>query len=345
VSDLSRLIALFANNSIQAIRDDPSLLVTAFDDELQTTERTIDVLMNRHQFPELRELVERLKRIIERMEEDPEFIKADPKAQVSRSLRALFRFVRFENVPDITLEFRAKALRDLLLGHYGADVTWSPAQRKHFDFVFERLMAWKTYFLSYTNHGGSVVNSTFKEVVDLHTEPEILSARERTRHNILADAIVNSLRKRVGKRGGFFDKSDIKVADDLDDKISPAATRTFAFVQLVHLETFDTTQDVNWSWKEYSLFDNYNELELQGREEYRQVLSSRFAPLLTMSKAEFKKQLPEVSWDYDLWYERIFDQAKFLQLPVTAASFADAMGELSDGIVNLTYKIIDNVPA
>jgi hypothetical protein len=338
VSYIPQLVAVFANTPVATVLKNPALLEQAFGNT------PIAELKQRQGFPEQREMVERLKRIVERMEEDKEFDKADRRAQVSRSLRALFRFVRFENVPKTTVDLRMDTLRDLLLARYTPKGEWTEEQRKHFDFVYERLKRWNTYFLSYTNEGGHIVNATFKEVVDLYTEPEVLSARDRARHNILADAIANSLRKRLGSRGSFFDKKDIKAGMDLDGTITPAATRTFAFVQLVQIETFDSTREVNWSWKEYNLFDTYNESELQDHEEYRDVFDARFTPLLTTSKEDFEQQLPDISWDYDLWYQRIFEKAKFLQIPVSAASFHQTMGELSDGIVNLTYRIIDNVP-
>jgi hypothetical protein len=338
MSYIPQLVSVFARHSVDDISKKPELLENAFGTPLAD-------LKNQQGFPEERELVERMKRIVERLEQDPQFDLADKKAQVSRSLRALFRFVRYENAPASTVLLRLDTLRDLLLARYTVNNEWTPQQRAHFDFVYERLREWKTYFLSYTNEGGKIINTTFKDVVDLYTAPEVLADRDRTRDNILADAIVNSLRKRLGSRGSFFDKKDIGLAQNLDDAITPAATKTFAFVQLVHLETFDSTVGrVNWAWKEYTLFETYTEQQLRDHQEYREVFDSRFAPVLTASKAALKRQLAEIPWDYDFWYQRIFEKAKFLELPVSTASFDSTMDDLSAGIVNLTYKIIDNVP-
>jgi hypothetical protein len=338
VSSIPQLVQIFANHRIASIASNPQLLEQGFGNV------SLGELNQRQGFPEERELVEEMKKIVERMEQDNTIDFTIPKAQVSQSLRAIFRFVRYQTGSAATVELKVNTLRDLIVARYTPTGTeWTAEQREHFDFVFERLKSWNTYFLSYTNEGGHILNSVFKDVVDLYTEPDVLAARDRAKHNILADTIVNALRKRLGARGSFFDKKDIKVGMGLDPTITTAVTRTFAFVQIIQLETFDSTRPVNWTWKEYSLFDTSNEAELKNCERYRQVFAERFAPVLTMAKGKFKKQLPDVSWDFDLWYQRIFS-AKFLELPVSTQSFDDIMGELSDGIVSLTCRIIDNVP-
>ena len=130
---------------------------------------------------------------------------------------------------------------------------------------------------------------------------------------------------------------------NLDDKITPAASKTFAFIQLVQLETFDVSREVNWSYKEYQIFHKHNELELSGRDEYRQVFKKRFAAILAGERGDL--QLSLIPWDYELWFNRIFGEKHFLTLPFQSDLFGDTMKQLADAIVNVTLQIIDNVPS
>jgi hypothetical protein len=333
MSYIPRLITFYANTPIAEIKKDRERWKETFGSSLEQ-------LIVESGFSEQKELVEQQKKIVEAVDADDDI--ATVKVQVSRSLKEAFRFIMFAKGAPAAVAEKMDVLRALILERYATNDRWSAPQRAHFDFVFERLKEWNTYFLSYTNEGGKDVNERFKEVIERKTQPEVLAVRDRTLHNVLADAIVNQLRKRLGGRRSFYDKENIAGGANIEAAIRPATAKTFAFVQLVQVDTFDATRDPNWPWEEYRLFDSSIESELEERAEYRAVYYDRFTPVLTASKTVL--QLKNPPWDYLLWSQRIFKDAHYLELPTPPDAFDIAMTELSDVVVNLTHKIIDNVP-
>jgi hypothetical protein len=143
-------------------------------------------------------------------------------------------------------------------------------------------------------------------------------------------------------RRGFYDKEQLTVGDNLYDTIMPAAGKTFAFIQLVQLETFDTSRAENWSFSEYQAFQEHSEKELMGRDQYRQVFGTRFAPILAGDEGDLKLDL--LPWDYELWSNRIFTPTLFLKLPMETTAFDGAMKQLKEKIVSQVFKIIENFP-
>jgi len=333
MSYIDDLIPIYAKHPVAEVKAQPRFIEGAFG-------RPLSELALLPGFSKDQEFVESLKSQIE--DHKAEFETADKKVQIGKCLRSLFNFVLFDKAELSTVNLKVETARRLFVEIY-AETNWSVSQRRHFDFVCERLKEWNSYFLSYTNQGGKIVNVKYKAVIDVYTAPDVLAKRDRDQHNILADAIVNCLRRRLLVRRSFYDKDNIGAGDNLDDKITPAASKTFAFVQLVQLETFDVSREVNWSYKEYQIFHKHNELELNGRDEYRQVFKKRFAAILAGERGDL--QLSLIPWDYELWFNRIFGEKHFLTLPLQSDLFEDTMKQLADAIVNVTLQIIDNVPS
>lgn len=329
MSNIQQLILIYASHTVQEVKNQPELIEGKVGKTLQELAKT--------DFPKDQELVESLKRGIEG---HAELNTADKKAQIGKCLRLLYSMV-FGRGEASTIVLRMDTAAQLLTQMYAGG--WSADQHRHFDFAFQLLKEWNNYFLSYTNDGGKIVNAKYKAVVDLFTEPAVLTKRNKESDNVLADAIVYSLKIRSLSRRSFYDKESIKVGDNLQDKILPAASKTFAFVQLVHLETFDTTGEVNWPFTEYQIFNAHNESEMSSQQAYRDVFKGRFAAILAGEKADL--QLAVVPFEYEVWFNRIFSDTHFLTLPTDTASFERTMQELSAAIVNITYGIIDNIPA
>jgi hypothetical protein len=326
------LISIYAQHTVAEVKAQPDLLENAFGKSL----KDLALLPS---FPADQEFVEKLKLPIDQQQI---FQTADRKAQIGQCLKWLLRTVMFDKAPPSTVALEMDTLKDLFLKMYG-EGNWSAPQREHFDFVFERLKEWNSYFLSYTNEGAKIVNERYKNAIQLYTPPDILNKRDREKDNLLADAIVNSLRRRLLSRRGFYDKEKIALGGDITAAIEPAAGKTFAFIQLVQLETFDISKPENWSYKEYQLFQAHSDKELMGRNQYREVYGMRFAPILAGKEKDlYLKDL--MPWDYELWIGHIFTRTHFVELPVEAEAFDNAMNELRETIVHLMYQIIDNVP-
>ena len=330
---IEKLVTIYARHSVTDVKTQPKFIEDVFGKPLAE----LALLPG---FSKEQELVEGLKLQIE--DHKAEFETPDKKAQIGNCLRQLLSLVLYENAEVSMVNLKMSTLRQLFLEIYGSK-NWSPPELRHFEFIYERLKDWNSYFLSYTNQGGKILNARYKAIIDLYTAPDVLAKRNPEQDNILVDAIVNCLRRRLIVRRSFYDKENIKVGDNLEDKITPAASKTFAFVQLVHLETFDVSKPVNWPYKEYEVFHKYNEQELKDREEYRQVFKKRFAAILAGEKSDLQPSL--VPWSYELWLKRIFVESHYLTLPCQVDPFEEAMKELAGTIVNVAFQIIDNIPS
>jgi hypothetical protein len=197
--------------------------------------------------------------------------------------------------------------------------------------------------LSYTNDGAPDINAKFAAVIERSVTQDELEKRDQRRHNILADAIVNRLRKH-NLRWRFYDKENIRPGDNLRQLIEPACKKVFVFVQLVQLETFDAIDEVNWCFEEYQIFLHANEQELTSHERYRQVFQKRFNAVLA-GTGETDLLPAGRPFEYDAWVERIFQQQLFTTLPCVPDQFNAAIKELANEIVHLKYQIIENIPS
>ncbi len=332
MSYIEQLVPLYANYDVADVKANPELIEKAFGKPLQELAKVSG-------FPKEQEFVESLKMRIEANKNHLDT--PDKNAQIGKCLRLLLQLVLFDQAEPSTVKLKMETLRDLFIKMYAEGNGWSKGQRLHFDFVFERLKEWNSYFLSYTNEGGKIINAKYKNVIKTFADPVVLRERDWNTHNILADAIVNLLRKRLPRRG-FYDKEKINVGANLDDEITPAASKTFAFVQLVQLETFDTSKPVNWSFREYQIFQKYNELELNDRAEYRQIFKKRFVAILAGDKHQI--QLLLLPFEFEPWSNRIFSEAHFLTISGKSSNFEGDIQKLYEAIVNLAHQIIDNVP-
>jgi hypothetical protein len=267
---------------------------------------------------------------------------ADRKEQIAACLRLILQVAMTDKGRPSTVNLKLGTLRDLLVAIYADSYVWSVDQRAHFEFVFRLINEWHTYFLSYTNDGGKIVNAKFNTVIGLFTDPETLKKRNPEIHNLLADAIIHGLQRLQLSRHGFYDKDAIQAADNLDEKIRPAASRTFAFAQLIQPETFASMRPMNWPYTEYDFFQTYTEVELKGHDTYRQVLTNRFVPVLTDEKDRLQLKVPPL--EFEPWMKRIFARTHFVIIGNTVPAFEASIRELGDAIVNVAFAIIDNVP-
>lgn len=338
MSDLDHLIRIYARHTVSEIASDPDLL--------QNNETgfgvTVQELAARPGFSAEQAFVQRQKQAIEA--ERARYSVADNATQISECLKELLRVAIYDDSAPATVTTRIDVLRGLFREMY-AD-RWSAAQRDHFDFVADCLREWHTYFLSYTNAGAPIVNGAYNTVIRRFADPQVRKRRNRDTDNILADAIVHALERRRLSRRSFYDKDKIGPGDNLEATIGPAATRTLAFLQLVQLETFATPQaQVNWSFKEYELFNRYNEEQLKQHPEYRNVFETRFIAILAGERKKIELADSAVPDQYREWKKRVFDTAHFVELPVSAPRFEEIIMRLEQAIIERAYSIIESVPA
>jgi hypothetical protein len=328
---LEKLVTLYARHGIEGIRNEPALLEKEFG-------KSLEELSNDWTFPGANVLVEDLQ---QRIEDWSDKLKTpDTTQQISECLKLLLDAGLYEQGEKSTRDLKLEILRELLVQRLGG--AWSAPQLAHFDFVLGKIKEWNIYFLSYTNDGAHTTNQVYQQVIQRYVPPDVLKQRNQDQENLLADAVVERLGKRLLTRS-FYDKQKIKVGDDLKAKIGPAAGGSFAFVILVQMETFDVVKDPNWCFEEYMLFTAANQSTLAQAQQYQQVFIKRFNAMLAGEKNDVYPPLPPIR--YRSWIDRIFVSQRNVALPRDPDAFDAKVAELANEILNLTFQIIQSVPA
>jgi hypothetical protein len=331
---LKKLIILYATHSVANVKEDATLLENTFG-------KPLEELVTEWGFSQNQEIVENLKSLIESREK--QLTAPDKKAQIVECLKILLNLSIYDNSIKSTIELKMDIMRELFFRMIVVPQNWSDGQKKHFDFVFNLLKDWNCYFISYTNDGAKAINKKFDQVINLYVDKSVLDKRDWNRDNLLADAIVNRL-KRENLRLSFYDKENIKVGDNLEDKIKPACKKTFAFVQLVQRETFYAIDRTNWCFEEYQIFLQSDKEKLKDNVQYKQIFRKRYNTILTDIDKE--NLLPaDNPYEYESWIQRIFKEEHFLVLPSDADNFDITVHKLACEIVNLKYQFIANVPS
>jgi hypothetical protein len=326
---LDKLVTLYAKHSVDKLKSDPKLLEQAFG-------KSHDELAREWGFPEDQALVENLRLQIENRK--AKLATPDRAQQIAECLKMLLKFAMYdkESTRDLKIETIAGLFEQMFFAG------WSGPQQAHFGFVKEKIKRWNSYFISYTNDSAKATNKIYGSVIDLYIDAEVIKQRNPDKDNLLVDAIVNRLRKRLLNRS-FYDKHDIKLGDDLKLKIGPACKNTFAFVQLVQLETFDVLKKVNYCFEEYNLFSNANEEEITAHTEYRDVFRKRFFAILAGDTPD-QVRPPDLPYDYEPWSDRIFAEQHRMTLPKDSGEFDKTVARLADELLNVKYQIMANVP-
>ena len=326
---LDEIIALYASQPIgEAI--DESVLEKNFG-------KSVDELSKDWYFPAQRILVEDLQAKLKEAVIDTNPT-GSPAVEVSQSLKLLFDLALAEAGPQ-QREQKLNILSELARRRFSSN--WSDAQRKHFDFVLQRIKAWNCFFLSYTNSGATHINKSYADVIGRSVDKE---ARKKMQNdNLLAESLIRHLVDRHNLKRAFYDKRDVKPGDDLSAKIGPACRNSFAFLQLIQLDTFNAVKP-NWSYEEYTQFDLGNKEVLKENTAFQQLFVKRFTAVVAADQVEEVKPA-HVPLDYRGWFTRALTPQRFEYLPRKAQPFEAKMKEVANEIIRFIYSIIESVPA
>lgn len=324
----SKLIIFYAKHDVASVRSDPDLIEKEFG-------KSVEDLSQDRDFPRAKDFVETQKRYIEDRRDTLETPSA--RTQVAECLKLLLRQAMFPEEERAMFEHKMFVQQRLLIEIYGKK--WSDTQHAHFEYMLAGLMAWKSYFLSYTNDNARDIYERYKKVIIRYVEEKVRAARDKNKDNLLADAIVANLKIRNLQRC-FYDKENIGVGQNLDQKIKPAVENIFAFIQLVQTATFTAAVD-NWCFKEWKLFSEANQKKLADRAYFTDIFEDRFAAILTQNN----KRPDLIPNDYERWCDLIFTETHYLELSTDPEKFVATMQTLTRRIVNLQNEIVATVPA
>jgi len=337
MSYIPQFIKLYADDTTAArLKTDPTVFTEAFDE-------TLEVLMKQPNFSSQQEFVGSLRQEI--TNDNAIYDTPDTAQQIIECLKRLMRVAVYDDSPPGMVMLKIRTLRRLFMRIYSRTGTkWTKAQMRHVWFVSERLAGWKTYFLSYTNSGATIVNDEYKSIIRVWADPKVRKSRNPDEDNILVDAMVNWFARNKMSQRSFYDKKKIEAGDYLEDEIAPAIKNTLAFVQLVQLDTFSTAAKVNWSYAEYDLFNRCTERMIEIRKHYKLAFETRFIPVLAGDPEKLELEDYELPKQYWPWKKRIFDKTHYLHLPREKQKFDDVMGTLKKAIIRRACRIIESVP-
>ncbi len=167
----------------------------------------------------------------------------DSEAQARASVRLLRRMIDDgESTRKIT------ATRRLVEGRlYEA---WPPPQKDLYDRKKD-ILEWRDFFVSYTNRDAPAINHQFRLLI--RSSLGLTPRGEDNKSNYLARVITRHLRRYQGL-SGFFDENDLKVGENIKDKVDRFCTRAFALVQLIEPLALEKEPPQNWCFHEYSKF-------------------------------------------------------------------------------------------
>jgi hypothetical protein len=337
MSYISRFIRIYAGHPAADVKTDPAIIEQAFG-------KSLEDLSMEPGFSVQQEFVRSLKRQIE--DDHARYDTPDTKTQIIECLKALLLVAIYDESSPGTVVLKIRTFRRLFMRVYSqSGTTWTRAQVRHVWFVSERLAAWQTYFLSYTNSGSTIVNDDYESVILKWADPDVRGKRNPDKDNILVDAMINWFTRRKLSHRSFYDKKAIEGGDYLEEAITPAVKNTLAFVQLVQLETFSTQGKVNWSYAEYDVFRRCTESLLEAREHYRTALETRFIPVLAGERDALELEDYKLPEKFRPWKKRIFDETLYISLPTDKAQFDQTMKKLESTIIRRAHHIIESVPA
>ena len=339
-SYIPRFIKFYAGHKTAHVKADPAILETEF----KELKKSLEQLSELQGFSCDQEFVRSLKEQIE--EDHTLYDTPDTKTQIIEALKTLMLVAIYDESSPGVAALKIRTLRRLFIRMYSqSGKKWTRDQLRHMWFVSERLAAWQTYFLSYTNAGSTIVNDDYESVILKWADPKVRKSRDPDEDNILVDAMIHWFERKKLSHRSFYDKKVIEAGDYLEEKIAPAIKNTLAFVQLIQLETFSTLAKVNWSYEEYEIFRRCTESMLKDREHYRTALETRYIAVLAGDRKKLELEDFKLPAKFRPWKKHIFEKARHLVLPTDKVEFDEVMAELETAIIHRAYNIIESVPA
>jgi hypothetical protein len=167
----------------------------------------------------------------------------DPDAQARESIRLIRRMI-----DDGDLDTKIEVAKKLVEGRlYKA---WPQPQKALYD-QKKVILEWRDFFVSYTNRDAPAINEQFRSLIRscLGQTPK----GNQGQSNYLARVITRHLRRYQGL-SGFFDEDNLKVGEDIENKVDLYCRQAFALVQLIEPLALEREPPRNWCFHEYSQF-------------------------------------------------------------------------------------------
>lgn len=334
---LNRLIKIYANNKVKDVEDNKNNVFTK-----EFNENT-EELFDNDTFNNAKEEVKEQKQYLETNldKEKP----VNSKSEVIAGLRTILDYSLFENKCDSqTFQRKIDILAKLIKEKYGE--RWNSKQHEHFDFLFSKFKSWNFIFISYTNQGAFLLNDTYQKIIKKRKVGKGLKAKDRKNMNLLAEAMVQIIKRRnYPSNKIFYDKKDIKDGDDFSKRIIPKCRDSFVFVQLVTEDTFISNEKgENWSFREYKAFKEYRDKNAEQFLKHCSYDDRRFQFAIGGNTVE--AILPDfMNPDYNKWLGHISDDKRRTIISKNTEKFTEAIVRISQSIKEFLVKdLIESVP-
>lgn len=327
--NVKSLIKLFAEHPLADIEQNIEPLI------MQYFKKEWDEIYQQEFFTKNYELIRGLKKKLEEMTVNA----LNVQDKIIATLNFYWKEANFNKSELTVFQYKMEVFN--LLVNESLKNEWTQEQREHFNTVSQIFADYHNYFLSYTNHLAQAINKAYKIIYEAVLNKEDYTSDDFSKKNLLAKAFHRFLHLR-NIRKGFFDLDEIRLAQDISDKVTMNAGKSIAFIQLISMASFEYNEP-NWSFIEYSTY-------LKSRETFRKGTDYRsgFSPLLFYVFAE-KNAVPQEALIPDDYKEWAASTTKKLHCDLTEIhSYDDFVKEIErviNEIINFKTEMVNSVPA
>jgi hypothetical protein len=313
MSVFDKLLTLYTAHSTKEIEADGALLLGHFG------ARDSSALMAIEGYNEAFTLVSACARLVDDLAAE----NSDPEAQVRSSVRMLRRMV-----DDSEAAKKQEAMRRLVEGRLYP--SWPVSHQALYDRK-KAILAWRDFFVSYTNRDAPVTNREFRLLIRscLGKAP----GREEENSNFLARVITRHLRRYEGL-SGFFDEENLQVGEHIMSGVDVYCRTAFALVQLIEPLSLEGEPPINWCHYEYRTFSENPELKA--------LLGDKDRHFFILAGADLASIRPtSISAGYKKWVERM-EAVKVISLADQRTTMLRAnIKQVARQIVTLRAEIVD----
>ena len=205
---------------------------------------------------------------------------------------------------------------------------WTITQKQYYIDCFDMFVKYKFYFLSYTNHYSSRINSLYKNIYSEVFQDEEIKPEDLVKNNLLARAIAMQLSKQNIKNG-FFDRYSIRKGDTIEDKAVGQAKESISLIQLISSGSLEYS-NLNWSFEEFKAYYN-------SRKEKTHML-------FFILEENVIQQV--VHPDYDDWKKEITKKLSYKEFFIVRNStdFDTVIREVVNSIDCFNTEIVNSIP-
>ncbi len=255
------LINLYANNAIEAVEDDAQLIIDALNAAAPdgTAPITgITDLLNLPDYTPLNQQITDAKAELERSGFHDNTLTTDQKRYTV--LELMYKHNRrSEDVDNSLHKNRIYLFRDVALAAFAQQGLWTEAQQQHFEALSEKFAEHRILFISYTNKPDDPIHvyENYNHIYDRLPRNERDEDIREQRNQL--PLYLSKRFKSMNMHNVFYDKKVLRVGDEWESIIRKECLNAFTLVQIITPQALTWSENSNWVFKEWEIFNNQPE--------------------------------------------------------------------------------------